>query len=161
MPAYNGYEGVVKLDGVEVAQIKEWSIDSEAGTVDITAFGDRDRNFAHAIRNTVATITASMMSTDAEVDNVLNMASNTGTLDGLGVDLYLSTEAGRFAKYIGGARLTNVSQGAQVAGLISFTASLQFNNGAIYSTETAPELVELYPSESLYPSEKLYPYSYF
>jgi hypothetical protein len=61
--------------------------------------------------------------------------SNTGTLSNLTLNLIISETAGRKAKWLAsGAQITNIQAGSEIAGVASFSASLQLSGGAKYST---------------------------
>lgn len=137
--AFKGVEGALKIAGSKIAQIDSWEITVSADTNETTAFGNKDKNYVHGLRNATATVSGRLDDgiTGTTPNAILDQMSNTGTLAAIVADLVISTEAAHKAHWVGSALVSSVSVGSQVAGTVSFTASLQFNNGAKYTTTTA------------------------
>jgi len=134
---YNGLSGSVATGagaGTKIANIKNWSMTVDVASLDTTSFGDTNTTATQGLRNATAQISGDL-STDATMNTLLDQVSNAGTLAALTVSLFLSTVAGKKAKwYATGAQLTNIQTGSDVTGVASFSASLQLSGGAKYST---------------------------
>jgi hypothetical protein len=120
--------------GTKIANIKNWSLTVDVGSNDTTAFGDTNTSSVQGLRNASCQI-AGDLSTDATQNTLLDQVSNAGTLSALTLSLYISTVAGKKAKwYATGSQLTNIQTGTEIAGVAQFSASFQLSGGAKYST---------------------------
>ena len=137
MAVYTGLRGSVSTGtglGTKIANIKNWSLTVDVASNDTTSFGDVDTTAVQGLRNATAQISGDL-STDATQNAMLDQVSNAGTLSALTLNLIISTEAGRKAKWLStGAQITNIQAGSEIAGVASFSASLQLSGGAKYST---------------------------
>lgn len=129
-----GLLGSVTWGGSAIGNIKNWSMTIDVGSNDITAFGDTNTYAVQGLRNATAQISGDL-STDAQQNTILDQVSNAGTLAGASVVLIASATAGSRARWTASnALLTNVQVGDEVAGVASFSASIQASGGFAYST---------------------------
>jgi hypothetical protein len=120
--------------GTKIGNIKNWSMTVDVGSNDTTAFGDTNTSSVQGLRNASCQVSGDL-STDATQNTLLDQVSNAGTLSALTLSLYISTVAGRKAKwYATGSQLTNIQTGSEIAGVAQFSASFQLSGGAKYST---------------------------
>jgi len=137
MEVYTGLGGSIATGagaGTKIGNIKNWSLTVDIAANDTTAFSDTNTTAVQGLRNATCQC-AGDLSTDASQKTLLRQAGSTGTLSALTLSLYISTVAGRKAKwYATGALLTNIQAGSEVAGVASFSASFQLSGGAKYST---------------------------
>lgn len=137
MAVYTGLGGSIASGagaGTKIANIKNWSLTVDVASNDTTSFGDTNTTAVQGLRNATCQA-AGDLSTDATQNTLLDQVSNAGTLSALTLSLYISTTAGRKAKwYATGAQLTNIQNGSEIAGVASFSASFQLSGGAKYST---------------------------
>lgn len=137
MAVYRGITGSVisgALAGTKIANIKSWTLTSDVGNNDTSAFGDKDATSVFGLRNSTAQISGDL-STDANQGALMAMVGNTGTLASVRLHLVVSTEATRAAKFwAGAANLTNLQIGSELAGVSSFSASFHLSGGVKYPT---------------------------
>jgi hypothetical protein len=137
MAVYTGLGGAIATGsgaGTKIANIKNWSLTIDVASNDTTSFADTNTTAVQGLRNASCQV-AGDLSTDATQKTLLRQVGSTGTLSALTLSLYISTVAGRKAKfYATGGQLTNIGVGSEVAGVASFTASFQLSGGAKYST---------------------------
>lgn len=134
---YTGLAGSVASGagaGTKIANIKNWSMTVDVASNDTSSFGDTNTTSVQGLRNASCQISGDL-STDVTMNTLLDQVSNAGTLSSLTLSLYISTVAGKKAKwYATGGQLTNIQTGTEVAGVSSFAASFQLSGGAKYST---------------------------
>jgi hypothetical protein len=137
MAVYTGLGGSVASGagaGTKIGNIKNWSLTVDVASLDTTAFSDTNTSAVQGLRNATCQFSGDL-STDATEKTLLRQVGSTGTLAALTLSLYISTVAGRKAKwYATNAQLTNIQAGSEVAGVASFSASCQLSGGAKYST---------------------------
>ncbi len=136
MAVIKGKAGSVSLTGTypatKIANIKSFTLNIDAGNGDTTSFGANDTTWVQTIRTATGQLSGDL-STNAGQNTLITQMSNTGTLAGLVMRLVASTDAtqGRYW-YAADAQLTNISIGAEVAGVQSFSASVNFSGGVKY-----------------------------
>ena len=134
MAVLKGKSGSVTWAGATMANIKSFSLNIDAGSGDITAFGDNDSKSVQTIRTATAQISGDL-STDASVNTAIAQMGNGGTLADVSIVFIGSATAGQKKKWTSAnAQLTNISVGAEVAGVQSFSASVNCSGGVAYST---------------------------
>jgi hypothetical protein len=137
MAVYTGLGGSIASGagaGTKIGNITNWSLTIDVASNDTTSFADTNTTSVQGLRNASCQVSGDL-STDATQKTLLKQVGRTGTLSNLTLSLYISTVAGRKAKwYATGAQLTNIGAGTEVAGVASFSASFQLSGGAKYST---------------------------
>ncbi len=134
MAVLKGKSGLVSWAGSTIGNIKSFTLNIDAGNGDTTAFGDSDTTWAQTIRTATAQISGDL-STDAQQNTMIAQLGNGGTLAGASVVFTGSATAGQKKKWTAAdAQLTNISLGAEVAGVQSFSASVNCSGGVAYST---------------------------
>ncbi|MGV0982621.1 MAG: hypothetical protein ACOYB0_09690 [Polynucleobacter sp.] len=134
MSVIKGKSGLVTWAGSTIGNIKTFTLNIDAANGDTTAFGDTDTKWTQTIRTATAQISGDL-STDAQQNTIIAQMGNTGTLAGAAVILTGSATAGQKKKWTAAdAQLTNISIGAEVAGVQSFSASVNCSGGVAYST---------------------------
>lgn len=129
-----GLLGSVTWGGTAIANIKNWSLTIDVASNDTTAFGETNTSSVQGLRNASGQISGDL-STDAQMNVILDQVSNAGTLAAASVVFIASATAGSKAKWTAAAaQLTNVQVGSEVAGVASFSASVQCSGGVAYST---------------------------
>lgn len=134
MGVLKGKSGSVSWGGSDIVNIKSWTLNQDVGSGDTTYFGLNDTTSVQLLRATTAQISGDL-STDAQQNTIIAQLGNTGTLADASVVLVGSAVAGQKKKWTASAaQLTNVSIGAEVAGVCSFSASVNCSGGVAYST---------------------------
>ncbi|MBE3143207.1 MAG: hypothetical protein IMZ61_04685 [Planctomycetes bacterium] len=134
MAVLKGNSGAVSWAGTAIANIKNWSLNGDFGSADTTEFGVSDTTSVQLLRTTTGQISGDL-STDAQQNTIITQMGNTGTLADAAVVFTGSAVAGQKKKWTASAaQLSNVSLGAEVAGVQSFSASVNCSGGVAYST---------------------------
>jgi hypothetical protein len=134
MAVLKGKSGSVTWAGTAIANIKTFTLNIDAGSGDVTAFGDNDSKSVQLIRTATAQI-AGDLSTDTQMNTMIAQLGNGGTLAEAAVVFIGSATAGQKKKWTAAtAQLSNISIGAEVAGVQSFSASVNCSGGVAYST---------------------------
>ena len=138
MAAYKGLEGDLKIGSVKVAQTDTWELYGSADMNEVSSFGTRNKTYQSGLRNASATISGRLdVEKTGPTNDILDNMSNAAKLAYVVANLVISTEADRAAHWYGRAIVSNVSIGSKVGDMASFSASLQFDNGAVYATNTS------------------------
>lgn len=136
MAVIKGKAGSVSLTGsfpaAKIANIKSFTLNIDIGSGDTTYFGLSDTTWVQTLRTATGQISGDL-STDAGQNTLITQCSNTGTPAGVVLRLVCSTDAtqGRYF-YAADAQLTNISIEAEVAGVQSFSASVNLSGGVKY-----------------------------
>lgn len=136
MAVIKGKAGSVSLTGTypaaKIANIKSFTLNIDAASGDTTSFGASDTTWIQTIRTATGQMSGDL-STGAGQNTLITQMGNTGTLAGVIMRFVASTDAtqGRYW-YAADAQLTNISIGAEVAGVQSFSASVNLSGGVKY-----------------------------
>jgi hypothetical protein len=134
MGVLKGKSGSVTVGGSVSANIKNYTLNTDIGSADTTAFGDTDTKWAQTIRTATGQISGDL-STDAQQNTLIAQAGSGGTLADVAVVFIGSAVAGQKKKWTSTtAQLSNISIGAEVGGVSSFSASVNCSGGLAYST---------------------------
>ena len=134
MGVLKGKSGSVTWAGSAIVNIKSWTLNQDVGSGDTTYFGLNDTTSVQLLRGTTAQISGDL-STDAQQNTIIAQCGNGGTLADAAVVLVGSAIAGQKKKWTAAAaQLTNISIGAEVAGVCTFSASVNCSGGVAYST---------------------------
>lgn len=143
MAFYSGTDGVVIIDGVKAAKVRNWTVTSNLGLLDTTSLGDTDATARAGIRTTTGSCQLFYYSDDprgstansaAVLMRKLIKAHQDGTRPGEADDAEMATirlkieDGTSEGKYISGpAHLTSVGTACSVGEVVSIDVSFQFN----------------------------------
>lgn len=134
---YHGIRGSVASgagSGTKIGNVKSWDLTIDIPIDDTTALGDADATGIQGARTAKAKISGDL-STDATQNTIYDQGSNSGTLSDLTISLFISTVAGKKAKWYGtAARITKIGTSAKVGSVDQFDWEVFFNAGVKYST---------------------------
>lgn len=134
MAVLKGKSGSITVAGNTVANIKNFTLNCDVGSADTTYFGLDDTTWVQTIRTATGQISGDL-STDASQNTLIAQCGNGGTLADVAVVFIGSAIAGQKKKWTSTtAQLSNISIEAEVAGVQSFSASVNCSGGVAYST---------------------------
>lgn len=128
MAAVAGRGGSVKIGAATVASIKNWSLDINLDTLDITALGKTWKEFIAGLREWSGSLEGDW---DVQTDVTGQKAIQDALLNGTAVTLELYVNAAN--KYSGSAFITAASPSADVGDLVSISFDFQGTGALAYA----------------------------
>jgi predicted secreted protein len=127
MATHKGSEGTVKVGSNAVAEIKSYSIEESADTLEDTSMGDSARTYKPSLSNFSGSLDVFWDETDADGQGALSIGSE------VVLNVYPEGDTTGDTYYTGSAIVTGVSRSASFDGLVEASISVQ-GNGALTST---------------------------
>jgi predicted secreted protein len=126
MATHKGSEGTVKVGTDAVAEIRSYSLEESADTLEDTSMGDSARTYKSSLTSFSGSIDVFWDETDT-AQNALSIGSE------VTLNVYPEGETAGDSYYTGTAIVTGVSRSASFDGLIEASVSVQ-GTGALTST---------------------------
>ena len=126
MATHKGSEGTVKVGSNAVAEIKSYSIEESADTLEDTSMGDSARTYKPSLSNFSGSLDVFWDETDTNGQGALSIGSE------VTLNFYPEGDTGD-TYYSGSAIVTGVSRSASFDGLVEASISVQ-GNGALTTT---------------------------
>jgi hypothetical protein len=127
MAVHVGRDGVVKVDGTTVAEVRSFSLEQTADTVEDTKMTATDRTFKTTLKSFTGSADVYWDETDAGQTALAVGESVT-------MGLYPEGDAGGDTYYTGSALITNVTRSASFDGMVE--ASITFQGSGPLSSLT-------------------------
>ena len=127
MATHKGSEGTVKVGSNAVAEIRSYSIEESADTLEDTSMGDSARTYKSSLTSFAGSLDVFWDETDASGQGALTIGSE------VVLNVYPEGDTTGDSYYTGSAIVTGVSRSASFDGLIEASISVQ-GNGALTST---------------------------
>ena len=127
MATYKGSDGVIKVSTNTVAEIRSYSIEESADTLEITSMGDTAREYVPSLTSFSGSLDVFWDETDASGQGALTIGSE------VTLNVYPEGDTAGDTYYTGSAIVTGVSRSASFDGLVEASISVQ-GNGALTST---------------------------
>ena len=127
MATHKGSEGTVKVGSNAVAEIKSYSIEESADTLEDTSMGDSARTYKSSLTSFSGSLDVFWDETDSSGQGALSIGSE------VTLNVYPEGDASGDIYYTGSAIVTGVSRSASFDGLIEASISVQ-GNGALTTT---------------------------
>ena len=128
MATHKGSEGTVKVGSNAVAEIRSYSIEESADTLEDTSMGDSARSYKPSLTSFSGSLDVFWDETDTSGQGALSIGSE------VTLNVYPEGETAGDTYYTGSAIVTGVSRSASFDGLVEASISVQ-GNGALTSTE--------------------------
>jgi len=128
MATHKGSEGTVKVGTNAVAEIKSYSIEESADTLEDTSMGDSARTYKPSLSNFSGSLDVFWDETDTNGQGALSIGSE------VTLNVYPEGDTTGDTYYTGSAIVTGVSRSASFDGLVEASISVQ-GNGALTSDE--------------------------
>lgn len=127
MATHKGSEGTVKVGSNAVAEIKSYSIEESADTLEDTSMGDSARTYKPSLSNFSGSLDVFWDETDTNGQGALSIGSE------VTLNVYPEGDTTGDTYYTGSAIVTGVSRSASFDGLVEASISVQ-GNGALTTT---------------------------
>ena len=127
MATHKGSEGTVKVGSNAVAEIRSYSIDETADTLEDTSMGDSARSYKPSLTSFSGSLDVFWDETDVDGQGALSIGSE------VTLNVYPEGDTTGDTYYTGSAIVTGVSRSASFDGLVEASISVQ-GNGALTPT---------------------------
>jgi predicted secreted protein len=127
MATHKGSEGTVKVGTNAVAEIRSYSIEESADTLEDTSMGDSARTYKPSLSNFSGSLDVFWDETDTNGQGALSIGSE------VTLNVYPEGDTAGDTYYTGSAIVTGVSRSASFDGLVEASISVQ-GNGALTAT---------------------------
>jgi predicted secreted protein len=128
MATHKGSEGTVKVGSNAVAEIKSYSIEESADTLEDTSMGDSARTYKPSLSNFSGSLDVFWDETDTNGQGALSIGSE------VVLNVYPEGDTTGDTYYTGSAIVTGVSRSASFDGLVEASISVQGNGALTTST---------------------------
>ena len=128
MATHSGSEGLIKVGASSVAEIRSYSIEESADTLEDTSMGDSARTYKASLTNFSGSLDVFWDETDTSGQGALSIGSE------VTLNVYPEGDASGDTYYSGSAIVTGVSRTASFDGLVEASISVQGNGALTAST---------------------------
>ena len=128
MATHKGSEGTVKVGSNAVAEIRSYSIEESADTLEDTSMGDSARTYKPSLTNFSGSLDVFWDETDTSGQGALSIGSE------VTLNVYPEGDTSGDTYYSGSAIVTGVSRTASFDGLVEASVSVQGNGALTEST---------------------------
>jgi len=128
MATHKGSEGTVKVGSNAVAEIRSYSIEESADTLEDTSMGDSARTYKPSLTNFSGSLDVFWDETDTSGQGALSIGSE------VTLNFYPEGDTSGDTYYSGSAIVTGVSRTASFDGLVEASISVQGNGALTEST---------------------------
>jgi len=119
MATHKGSEGTIKVDTNTVAEIRSYSIEESADTLEITSMGDTAREYVSSLTSFSGSIDVFWDETDTNGQGALTIGSQ------VTLNIYPEGADTNDSYYTGTAIVTGVTRSASFDGLVEASISVQ------------------------------------
>jgi len=128
MATHKGSEGTVKVGANSVAEIRSYSIEESADTLEDTSMGDSARTYKPSLTSFSGSLDVFWDETDTDGQGALTIGSE------VTLNVYPEGDTAGDTYYTGSAIVTGVSRSASFDGLVEASISVQGNGALTEST---------------------------
>lgn len=129
MATHKGSEGIIKVGGTNtVAEVRSYSIEESAETLEDTSMGDSARTYKPSLTNFSGSLDVFWDETDSSGQGALSIGSE------VTLAVYPEGDASGDTYYSGSAIVTGVSRTGSFDGLVEASISVQGNGALTEST---------------------------
>jgi predicted secreted protein len=128
MATHKGSEGIVKVGSNSVAEIRSYSIEESADTLEDTSMGDSARTYKPSLTSFSGSLDVFWDETDSSGQGALSVGSE------VTLNVYPEGDSAGDIYYTGSAIVTGVSRTGAFDGLVEASISVQGNGALTEST---------------------------
>jgi predicted secreted protein len=128
MATHKGSEGTIKVGSNAVAEIRSYSIEESADTLEDTSMGDSARSYKPSLTSFTGSLDVFWDETDTSGQGALSIGSE------VTLNVYPEGDTSGDTYYSGSAIVTGVSRTASFDGLVEASISVQGNGALTEST---------------------------
>lgn len=127
MAVHKGSEGIVKIGANTIAEVKSYSVEENADTIETTSMGDSARTYVPSLTSFSGTIECHWDESDTTGQGAMTIGAE------VALNLYPEGDASGDTYYSGTAIITNVSRQAAMDDIVGATYTFQ-GTGALTLT---------------------------
>lgn len=127
MAVHKGSEGIVKIGANTIAEVKSYSVEENADTIETTSMGDSARTYVPSLTSFSGTIECHWDETDTTGQGAMTIGAE------VALNLYPEGDSSGDTYYSGTAIITNVSRQAAMDDIVGATYTFQ-GTGALTLT---------------------------
>lgn len=127
MAVIKGSEGIVKVGAATVAEVKSYSIEETADTVETTSMGDSARTYKASLTTFSGTVECHLDEADTTAQGAMSIGAE------VTLNLYPQGDESGDVYYTGDVIITGISRSASMDDIVAATYSFQ-GTGALSST---------------------------
>ena len=128
MATHKGSEGIVKVGSTAVAEIRSYSIEESADTLEDTSMGDSAKTYKASLTSFSGSLDVFWDETDTSGQGALSIGAE------VTLNFYPEGDSAGDTYYTGSAIVTGVSRTASYDGLVEASISVQGNGALTEST---------------------------
>lgn len=132
MAALMGKDGTVKIGASAIGYIDGWSINADAGSAEVTAYGDKDRQYIYTIKGWSGTLSGTLDMADAQQLTLADQFDSAHTLAVAALRFYTTT--GVTTYWYGNAYMTGVTVNSSVGDKVSVSINFTGDGNLSYTT---------------------------
>ena len=128
MAVHKGSEGLVKIGASTIAEVKSYSIEESADTVETTKMGDTARTYLPSLTTFSGTIECHWDETDTTGQGAMTIGAQ------VTLNLYPEGDEQNYTYYSGNVIITGVSRSAAMDDIVAATYSFQGTSALTLTT---------------------------
>lgn len=132
MAALMGKDGTVKIGANTVGFIDTWNINADAGSAEVTAYGDKDRQYIYTLKGWSGTLSGTLDMADAQQLTLADQFDSAHTLAVAALRFYTTT--GVTTYWYGNAYMTGITVNSAVGDKVSVSINFQGDGNLSYTT---------------------------
>jgi hypothetical protein len=134
MAALMGKDGSMKIGTSVVGSIDSWTLNPQTNTAEVTAYGDKDRQYVYTIKQWAGTASGTLDLADAQQLTLTDQFDSAHTLASADLRFYTSTELSPYWK--GTAYMQGLSVNSAVGDKVSISFNFQGDGNLTYTTSS-------------------------
>jgi len=128
MANHKGSEGTIKVGSSAISEIRSWSLDHSADTIEDTSMGDASRTRQAGLKSWSGSVECYWDETDTDGQQALDAGSE------VTLNLYPEGATSADTYFTGSALVTSVSRSGSLDGMVEATFSFEGNGDLTEST---------------------------
>lgn len=132
MAALMGKDGTVKIGANTVGYIDSWNINADAGSAEVTAYGDKDRQYIYTLKGWSGTLSGTLDMADAQQLTLADQFDSAHALAVAALRFYTTT--GVTTYWSGNAYMTGLTVNSAVGDKVSVSINFQGDGNLSYTT---------------------------
>jgi hypothetical protein len=132
MAALMGKDGSVKIGAATVGYLDSWTLNPDVGTAEVSAYGDKDRQYVYTVKGWAGTASGTLDMADAQQLTLADQFDSAHTLAVAALRFYTST--GSFPYWGGNAYMTGMTVNSAVGDKVSVSFNFTGTGDLSYTT---------------------------
>jgi len=132
MAALMGKDGSLKIGANTVGYLDSWALNPDIGTAEVSAYGDKDRQYIYTIKGWSGTASGTLDLADAQQLTLTDQFDSAHTLAVAALRFYTST--GAFPYWGGNAWMTGMTVNSSIGDKVSVSFNFTGDGNLSYTT---------------------------